>query len=152
LEEHDPSRVEEAKELLDAHKGREEQLMDALNEQYPPVGNFRDVIEDSSDVKKEVQEKAKPTNTGRPQSSRVTGLTLSVHLDGENANPMLEAQIQKDGETGYILSGVRDRKSTKFLVNSDNAEQQRILREQMAKKGVHSDVIEAVVGDASEML
>ena len=154
FEEHDPSRIEEASELLNAHTGREEQLMEALNEQYPPINDVKELVEEPEN--KKLQNAARPTNgnnNGRPKSSRVTGLTLSVHLDEGLSVPTLEASLQQGGDTGFILSGMKpDRKSHKFMVNSDDAEQQRLLREKMAKKGIDVEVIDAVVGESSEML
>jgi len=156
LEEHDPSRINEAAELVAAHKGREEQLMEALNEQYPPVNDVKDLIEEPTEEALKQEEAARPSSTrGRPVSTRVKGLTLSVKMGEGLAVPTLEASVQADGESGYILSGVKqDRKSTKFVVNpsSGESEQARILRERMAQKGYDAQVIEAVVGEASEML
>jgi len=155
FEEHDPSRIEEAAELLDAHKGREEQLMEALNEQYPSITDVQDLIEEPMKPVEEakMEAAARPTSMGRPQSSRVTGMTLSVKFGEGLAVPSLEASLQQGGESGFILSGVKaDRKSAKFLVNAVDTEQQKMLRERMARNGVKAEVIEAVVGDASEML
>jgi hypothetical protein len=156
FEEHDPSRVDEAAELVAAHNGREEQLMEALNEQYPPVNDVKDFIEEPSEESLKLEEAARPPSIkGRPASSRVTGLTLSVRLGEGLAVPTLEASMQKHGENGFILSGIKpDRKSYKFTVNptSNDGDQANVLRERMAQKGITADVIEAVVGDTSEML
>jgi hypothetical protein len=149
LEEHDPSRVDEVDALVRAHSGREEQLMDALNAQYPASNDVEKLIEETEEAK--LQQAARPSSSRK--SARVTGLTLSVRLDEGVAVPTLEASLKKEGENGFILSGVKpDRKSHKFLVNSEASEQQRLLRDRMAKKGVAAEVIDAVVGEASEML
>ena len=156
FEEHDPSRVEEAAELVLAHRGREEQLMEALNEQYPPVNDVKDFVEESTEDVLKMEEAARPASMkGRATSARVTGLTLSVKLGEGLAVPTLEASMQKNGDSGFILSGVKpDRTSHKFTVNptSHDSEQAKVLRERMAQKGVKSDVIDAIVGDTSEML
>ena len=156
FEEHDPSRVDEAAELVAAHKGREEQLMEALNEQYPPANDVKDYIEEPTEESLRLEEAARPSSIkARPGSSRVTGLTLSVKLGEGLAVPSLEASMQTNGESGFILSGVKpDRTSYKFTVNpsSHDGDQAKVLRERMAQKGIKSDIIEAVVGESSEML
>ena len=163
FEEHDPSRVDEAEELLMAHKGREEQLMEALNEQYPQLDDVKDFIEEASEKSLRSEEIARPASFRREAdssmrkvaSTRITGLTLSVTLGEGLAVPTLEASVQKNGDSGFILSGAKaDRTSHKFTVNptSHDADQARVLRERMAQKGVKSEVIDAIVGDTSEML
>lgn len=154
FEEHDPSRVDEAAELVKAHRGREEQLMEALNLQYPPANEVEENLEEPTEEQLRLEEAARPSSMrGRPASSRVTGLSLSVKL-GEGGTPLLEASVSKLGDSGFILAGVKqDHKSSKFLLNpASDAEQARILRERMAKKGIKDDVIEVVLGESSEML
>lgn len=154
LELHDPSRASEAEELLEAHKGREEQLMDALNEQYPPPTQEPTQVEEvDSEVAKPPtsQDQEAQETSSRPKSTRVTGLTLSVRLKEGVSEPTLGASLQRSGDSGYILSAVKpDRTSANFEVNSTSHE--ALLRERMTAKGVAPEVIDSVIGDTSEML
>jgi hypothetical protein len=122
FEEHDPERIPEAAELLAAHEGREDQLMQALMEQYPPPDAEMRVIEPA--------------------------LTMNVVVDASGATTITAGA----GQGGFILSGVRPKGSSTFVVNSIAPEESKILRQRMIAKGIKAEAIDVVVGEVSEML
>ena len=151
LEEHDPERVAEVPALLAAHKGREHQLMEALNEQYPPAHQL-DGASDDNDASSVVYE---------PETPKAGSSVLQVHV-GASGVPVVDARKLAFTEGGFILGGVKDPAKDALAKNSENSrwsvgrhteEQQRLLRDKMKKQGVDAATIEAVVtGGGSEML
>lgn len=134
----DPSRVAEAPELLQAHAGREEQLMESLNMEYPQQNMVYNEVEAGVEA-----ERVRPKSMGR-----LTGLTLDIT---PAAAP--QAQLSTAGEAGYILNAVKKQGTTSWEINSNaESEHAALLRKRMAAKGYKTDVIEAVIGSESEML
>ena len=120
----DPERVGEADALLKAHHGREEQLMEALVEQYS------EVVVIAQD---------------EPRGSDLGPMTLVVTPDNQvTASP--------GGGGGFILSGIKKTGTDSFVVNTADPEQAAVLRQRMLAKGLKPDTVESVVGDVSEML
>jgi hypothetical protein len=145
FEEHDPERIPEAAELLAAHEGREDQLMQALMEQYPPPDAEMRVIEPALGV-------AQTPAATRPMSMRDAhanvGMTMNVVVDASGATTITAGA----GQGGFILSGVRPKGSSTFVVNSIAPEESKILRQRMIAKGIKAEAIDVVVGEVSEML
>jgi len=129
LQIHDPERVGEAEELLKAHAGKEDQLMDALIQQYDEVILIS--VESSS-----------------PRNSDLTSMSLKVDLSSPDGPRVTAAAASTGG--GFILSGVK--KADTWIVNSNNPDQTNLLRSRMLAKGLKADMVESVVGDVSEML
>ena len=120
---HDPERMGEAEELLKAHAGREERLMESLNEQYSEVV----VVADDA------------------RGSDLGPMTLNVSAENQvTASP--------NGGGGFILSGVKQTGTDSFVVNTADPAQAAVLRQRMLAKGVKAEAVESVVGDVSEML
>lgn len=131
----DPSRVGEAKELLQAHQGREEHLMEALIAQYPAPGVEFNELEAVVEA-----ERLRPKSV-----NRVTGMRIKL----DQSAPVVDLHPQ--GETGYILTAVKHH--DKWEINSNaESEHTTLLRTRMLAKGYTAMVIDTVIGSESEML